>query len=244
MPVIRRDQDIHSEQGGWFSARWHFSFGGYIDPDRMGIGPLRVFNDDRLVPGAIWPMHPHQDVEGLTYVVEGAFRHADSLGNGGDLSPGAVQRMTLGSGAEHSEQNGSSTEPVRFIQIWILPDRAGLPPSVEQRDWTKEDHRDRLHQVIGPAGSGGDRVEVHQDASVHVGLLSPGTEVRHEVARGRGAYLYVIGGRAALNGEQVATGDAASATGETLRLVAEEETEVIVVDVPLAFTPVGVWRAG
>jgi redox-sensitive bicupin YhaK (pirin superfamily) len=95
MLAIRRDQEIHAEQGGWFSARWHFSFGGYFDSDQMGLGPLRVFNDDRLVPGAIWPMHSHRDVEGLTYVVEGSFRHADSLGNDGVLSPGSVQRMTV-----------------------------------------------------------------------------------------------------------------------------------------------------
>ena len=244
MLVIRRDQEIHAEQGGWFSARWHFSFGGYFDPDQMGLGPLRVFNHDRLVPGAIWPMHPHRDVEGLTYVVEGSFRHADSLGNDGVLSPGSVQRMTLGSGAEHSEQNNSTTEPMRFLQLWILPDRANLPPSAEQRAWTKEDHRDRLHQVIGPAGVDGDWVGVNQDAGVHVGLLSPSVEVGHELPAGRGAYLYMIGGRALLNGEPVATGDAARATGEPLRLRAEDETEVIVVDVPLEFTPVGVWRAG
>src|SRR5512134_3159520 len=103
MIEIRRDAEIHGEDGGWFAARWHFSFDRYRDPRQMGIGPLRVFNDDRLVSGAAWPMHPHADVEGLTFVVEGTFEHADSLGNGGQLRPGGVQRMTLGSGAHHSE---------------------------------------------------------------------------------------------------------------------------------------------
>jgi redox-sensitive bicupin YhaK (pirin superfamily) len=117
MLEIRRDAEIHEEEGGWFRARWHFSFDHYRDPQQMGIGPLRVFNDDRLVPGADWPMHPHADVEGLTYVLEGTFEHADSLGNGGTLLPGAVQRMTLGSGAHHSERNGSTTEPMRFLQL-------------------------------------------------------------------------------------------------------------------------------
>jgi quercetin 2,3-dioxygenase len=243
MLAIRRDKEIHAEDGGWFKARWHFSFGGYLDPEQMGLGPLRVFNDDRLVPGAIWPMHPHRDVEGLTYVVEGTFRHADSLGNGGVLTPGSVQRMTLGAGAEHSEQNASETEPLRFLQLWILPDTADLPPSAEQRAWSKEDHRDRLHPVIGPAGEAADQVLVHQDASVHVGLLSPGTEVGHELPAGRGAYLYVIGGRVLLGDEPLAGGDAATAAEEPLRLVAQDEAEVIVVDVPLVFTPVGVWRA-
>jgi redox-sensitive bicupin YhaK (pirin superfamily) len=133
MLEIRRDAEIHREEGGWFSARWHFSFDHYHDPAYERFGALRVFNDDRLVAGAIWPMHPHKDVEGLTYVVEGTFRHADSLGNGGTLPPGSVQRMTLGAGAYHSEQNGSQTEPMRFIQLWILPDDADLPPSAEQR---------------------------------------------------------------------------------------------------------------
>jgi quercetin 2,3-dioxygenase len=240
MLQIRRDKEIHRQEGGWFSARWHFSFDGYFDPDHVNLGPLRVFNDDRLVPGAIWPMHPHQDIEGLTYVVEGTFRHADSLGNGGVLPPGSVQRMTLGSGAEHSEQNGSETEPMRFIQLWILPERASLPPEAEQREFSKEDHRDRLHRVIGPRPD--DPVKLNQDASVHVGVLSAGTEVTHELGEGRAAYVYVVGGQAIFNGQDVATGDAATVTGEPLRVRAGAETELIVVDVPLRFEPVGVWR--
>src|SRR5881396_1175403 len=128
MLEIRRDAEIHAEEGGWFKARWHFSFDHYRDPAQMGVGPLRVFNDDRLVPGADWPMHPHADVEGLTYVVEGTFRHADSLGGEYQLLPaGSAQRMTLGSGAWHSEQNGSEAERLRFIQLWILPNQLGLP---------------------------------------------------------------------------------------------------------------------
>jgi redox-sensitive bicupin YhaK (pirin superfamily) len=241
MLKLRRDAEIHREEGGWFSARWHFSFAHYHDPEYERFGALRVFNDDRLVAGAIWPMHPHKDVEGLTYVVEGTFRHADSLGNDGILPPGSVQRMTLGSGAYHSEQNGSETEPMRFIQLWILPDTADLEPSAEQRAWSKEDHRDRLHLVIGPRGDG-DAVTVHQDAGVHVGLLSPSVEVTHELPDGRGAYAYVIGGEATLNGEPVATGDAATAIGERLRVRATAETELILVDVPLQIEPVGIWR--
>jgi len=122
MLEIRRDADIHREQGGWFDARWHFSFDRYRDDAQMGIGPLRVFNDDRLVAGADWPMHPHADVEGLTYVVEGTFEHADSLGNGGQLQPGAVQRMTLRAAAPHRERSGAHTGPRLGRQCWILPD--------------------------------------------------------------------------------------------------------------------------
>src|ERR687888_2186409 len=149
---IRRDEQIHREEGGWFLARWHFSFDHYRDPEHDGFGAMRVFNDDRLVPGAVWPMHPHADVEGITYVVEGTFEHADSLGGDGRLLPGAIQRMTLGSGAWHSERNGSKTEPMRFLQFWILPDTASLPPSNEQRQFTKEDRRNRLLEVVSPDG--------------------------------------------------------------------------------------------
>ena len=114
--VLRPSASLFHAEGGWFSANWHFSFDQYWDEANMGIGDLRVFNDDRLVPGAAWPMHPHRDIEGITYVAEGTFEHADSRGNGGILHPGAMQRATLGSGMEHSERNGSKTEPMRFIR--------------------------------------------------------------------------------------------------------------------------------
>jgi redox-sensitive bicupin YhaK (pirin superfamily) len=242
MHEIRRDADIHKEEGGWFSARWHFSFDRYRDPAHMGIGPLRVFNDDRLVPGADWPMHPHADVEGLTYVVEGTFEHADSLGNGGRLEPGGVQRMTLGSGAQHSERNGSATEPMRFLQFWILPDEPSLTPSVEQRQFTSDDRHGQLFQVVGSDGGG--MVAVHQDASVWIAALDPDSTVEHRFEPGRAGYLYVIDGRLLLNDAAVlATGDAAKLFGpEDLRLVADDDTELILVEVPDAYTPVGVWR--
>jgi len=240
MLQIRRDTEIHAEEGGWFSARWHFSFDRYRDPDQMGIGPLRVFNDDRLVAGADWPMHPHADVEGLTYVVEGTFEHADSLGQDGTLQPGGVQRMTLGSGALHSERNGSKTEPMRFLQFWILPDTPSLPPSVEQRQFTREDRRGRLLKVIGPEG--GDVVAVHQDAATYVAALEPGAEVEHTFAEDRAGYLYVIAGAVRLNEDRLRTGDAAKIFGsEQVEIAADEEAELILIDVPQRYTPVGVW---
>jgi quercetin 2,3-dioxygenase len=241
MLEIRRDAEIHAEQGGWFEARWHFSFDRYRDPRQMGIGPLRVFNDDRLVPGADWPMHPHADVEGLTYVVEGTFEHADSLGMDGRLGPGGLQRMTLGSGALHSERNGSATEPMRFLQFWILPDTPSLPPSLEQRQFTLEDRHNRLLRVVGPEG--GDVVAVHQDASASVAALDAGFGVEHTYGEGRAGYLYLIGGAARLNGEDdLGTGDAVKAFGpEHLAIEAVEPTELILIDVPARYTPVGVW---
>jgi redox-sensitive bicupin YhaK (pirin superfamily) len=240
MLQIRRDAEIHAEEGGWFAARWHFSFDRYRDPEQMGIGPLRVFNDDRLVAGADWPMHPHADVEGLTYVVEGTFEHADSLGHDGTLQPGGVQRMTLGSGALHSERNGSKTEPMRFLQFWILPDTPSLPPSVEQRQFSREDRSGRLLKVIGPEG--GDVVAVHQDASTYVAALEPGAEVEHAFAEDRAGYLNLIVGAARVNLAPVGTGDAAKIFGpEEIRIVADEGTELILIDVPVRYTPVGVW---
>jgi redox-sensitive bicupin YhaK (pirin superfamily) len=244
MLTIRRDKEIHREEGGWFTARWHFSFAHYRDPANDAFGAMRVFNDDRLVPGAIWPMHPHQDVEGLTYVVEGSFRHEDSVGGApGPLPAGAVQRMTLGSGALHSEQNASQDEPMRFIQIWILPDTAGLPPEVEQKVFTKQDRTGRLLRVMGPEG--GDVVKIHQDASVHVASLNPGDQVEHPIGDGRGAYADRIDGQARFDGEPVATGDAAKVTGQpSLTIAADEPSELILVDVPLSFRPVGIWAGG
>jgi quercetin 2,3-dioxygenase len=240
MLEVRRARDIHEEEGGWFHARWHFSFDRYRDPKQMGIGPLRVFNHDRLAPGAVWPMHPHADVEGITYVWKGTFRHADSLGDDGTLQPGGVQLMTLGSGAQHSEQNGSKTEPMEFLQLWILPDTASLPPGLQQRQFTKGQRTDRLLKVIGPEG--GEVIKVHQDAGVYVAALTAGTEVAHQVAAGRGGYLYLIEGRSRLGDESLSTGDAVKILDETdLRLRADAASELLLVDVPLRFTPVGVW---
>jgi len=240
MLQVRRDREIHREDGGWFQARWHFSFDRYRDPEQMGVGPLRVFNHDRLAPGAIWPMHPHADIEGITYVWKGVFRHADNLGNGGILEPGGVQLMTLGSGALHSEQNASKTEPMEFLQLWILPDTADLTPSVQQRQFLKAQRTDTLLQVVGAAGE--DLVTVHQDAAVFVAALSAGKEVTHRFGSKRAGYLYLIEGAVALGGDRLSTGDAAKILDQPeLPVRAEAASELILVDVPMRFTPVGVW---
>jgi quercetin 2,3-dioxygenase len=230
--LIRRDADIYRADGDWFSARWHFSFDRYRDPENMGWGPLRVFNDDRLIPGAVWPLHPHRDIEGITYVVEGTFQHEDNVGNDGILPAGSVQRMTLGSGAWHSEQNASQDQPMRFIQMWILPQEPDLPPEVEQKEFSIEDRTDRLLRVLSPEG--GDAVSVHQDASAFVTRLTAGSEVSHAFETGRGGYLYVIEGDVDVNGERLATGDAAKIRDEdAVRFRARDQSEIILVDVPL-----------
>src|SRR5262245_21514511 len=224
---IRRDAEISDVDGGWFRARWHYSFDTYRDPDYVRFGSLRVFNDDRLVPGAIWPMHPHRDIEGLTYVVEGTFRHEDDVGGApGPLPAGSVQRMTLGSGAFHSEQNASETVPMRFIQIWILPRELGLEPGVEQKVFTQEDRTDRPLEAI--SGDGGDAVLVHQDAHVFLARLNAEVEVAHDLGADRGVYLYVIEGAADVNGERMMTGDAAQIQDEQAVLIrAADVTELI-----------------
>src|SRR5436309_877707 len=206
---VRRDREIYAKDGGWFRARWHFSFDDYYDEANMGIGTLRVFNHDTLVAGAVWPMHPHRDVEGITYVVAGEFEHADSLNNDGLLLPGGVQRMTLGSGAYHSERNHSTTEEMQFIQMWIMPAERGLAPSVEQRQYAAEDRRNRLLRILRPEGADGEGVSVHRDVSMYASRLDPGASVKHQFGEGRGGYFYLISGVAELHQERFSTGNAA-----------------------------------
>jgi quercetin 2,3-dioxygenase len=239
--TIREADTIWREQGGWFDARWHFSFDRYRDPEQMGVGALRVFNDDSIVAGAEWPLHPHQDIESLTYVVEGHFLHADSLGNNGRLEPGAAQVMTFShEGDLHSEKNGSPDQAMRFIQFWILPSTRGLETKVQQRQYTLEDRTDRWLQIMGPMGTEG--LDLAQNAVALVSHLTDTGRLVHSFGPGRGGYLYVIDGRLSLDGDSLKTGDAAKITGEaTLEMSTDIAAELILIDVPLEFEPVGVW---
>jgi quercetin 2,3-dioxygenase len=240
---VRRDKEIYAADGGWFQARWHFSFDHYYDPQQMGVGALRVFNDDRLQPGAVWPMHPHQDIESCTYVVEGLFAHEDSLGNDGLLEAGAAQVMRFSSaGALHSERNGSPAEPMRFLQFWILPSQEGLENSVQQRQYTQADRQGRLLPIMGPAGEDG--LDLAQDARVLVARLGAGDQARHELGEGRGGYLYVLDGELRLGDERLGGGDATKLAGpEELEVTGVEDAELIVIEVPLQFRPIGVWAS-
>jgi redox-sensitive bicupin YhaK (pirin superfamily) len=227
MITFRPRSSIHHTDGGWFSAYWHFSFDFYNDPDNTWFGDLRVFNDDTLIPGAVWPMHPHRDIEGITYVAEGMFEHADSRGNGGILPPGSVQRATLGSGMEHSEGNQSQTESMRFIQMWIIPAERGLEPSIEQHSFSDDERRGRWLPVLVPAdGYGGpgapsnpDAVTVHQDAAVYATLLGSSVAVTHRFRTGFHGYLFVVHGSvavtAAADSGELDEGGAAKIVGET-----------------------------
>jgi redox-sensitive bicupin YhaK (pirin superfamily) len=238
---VRRDSEIYSADGGWFQARWHFSFDRYRDPQQMGVGPLRVFNDDRLQPGAVWPLHPHQDIESCTYVVEGLFAHDDSLGNDGQLHPGGAQIMRFShQGALHSERNGSQDQLMRFLQFWLLPSEEGLASSVQQRQFSQQDRTNALLQIMGPAGEDG--LDLAEDARVLVSRLTAGSTVAANVAEGRGGYFYVMDGAVAVASDKLSAGDAAKIFGaERLEITAAEDAELALIDVPLDFQPVGVW---
>src|SRR5689334_10259721 len=238
---IREADTIWHEEGGWFDARWHFSFDRYRDPNQLGVGALRVFNDDRIVAGAEWPLHPHQDIESLTYVVSGQFLHADSLGNNGRLAAGAAQVMTFShAGDQHSEKNGSADKPLRFIQFWILPSVRGLATRVQQRQYALEDRIDRWLQIMGPAGSGG--LELSQDARALVAHLTADGELEHAFEPGRGGYVYVIDGRVTVDDEPLRTGDALKVTGAAeLTFQTDVAAELILIDVPLEYERIGVW---
>jgi quercetin 2,3-dioxygenase len=232
--ALRPDRAIYKIDGGWFRARWHFSFDRYMDANNMGIGTLRVFNHDTLVPGAVWPMHPHRDIEGITFVVAGEFEHKDSLGNGGVLLPGGVQRMRLGSGAEHSEGNHSKTAEMQFIQMWILPKTRGLRPDIVQRQYAAADRTDRLLRFLKPEGAEGEGIDVAQDVSMYASRLSPGKSVSHTFDEGRGGYLYLIAGAVTANGERMTTGDAAYvADAGSLDLAATATSDLLIVDTPI-----------
>ena len=237
MIKVRKADSIYYKDGGWFRSKWHFSFDEYHDPDNMGFGTLRVFNDDVLVEGAVWPMHPHRDIEALTYIPEGTFRHEDSLGNLYTMPAYSVQRMTLGKGAYHSEQNGSETEPVRFIQIWVIPRERGLEPEVERRETTVEERTNRLLRVIGPDREGGSLL-VHQDAAMYISRLEAGQSVGHSFAPDFGGYLLVIDGAVTINGQPLGNGDAAMITDEPeITIEAGETAEIVMMELRVRGEP-------
>lgn len=198
---------------GWLDSRHSFSFGGYHDPGQMGFRSLRVINEDRVVPGAGFPTHGHRDMEIVSYVLEGGLSHKDSLGNGSVISPGEVQRMSAGSGIMHSEYNASAKEPVHFLQIWILPDRTGIPPGYAQKPLGLDVARSRLVLAGGPDGSGA-AVILHQDARIYAARLDAGAAVSHDPRPSRGVWLQVARGIVALNDTEMREGDGAAIEGE------------------------------
>lgn len=227
--VRRAEERLHSEHG-WLDS-WHtFSFAEHHDPRHMGFRALRVINDDTVQAGRGFGTHPHRDMEILSYVLDGALQHADSLGNGSVIRPGDVQRMTAGTGVRHSELNGSGSEPVHFLQIWILPERAGLPPGYEQRFFGEEEKRGRLRLVASRDGADGS-VVVHQDLRLYAGRFEAGEEATLPLAAGRHGWVQVVRGSVRVNGQELRAGDGLALSEEpAVRLEGVGGAEVLVFD--------------
>ena len=232
MIAVRYAADRGHADHGWLDAYHTFSFAGYRDPDHMGFRQLRVMNEDRVQPGRGFGTHPHNDMEIVTYVLEGALEHRDSMGNGEILRPGEFQRMTAGTGIEHSEFNPSDTDPVHLYQIWLYPRERGLPPGYEQKAFPLSERRNRFRLVASPDGADGS-LTIQQDARILLPTLDSGKSLRHELAPHRGAWLQVLRGTVDLNGTQLSTSDGAAVTAEkSLELVATSDAEVMLFDLP------------
>jgi redox-sensitive bicupin YhaK (pirin superfamily) len=216
----------------WLDSRHSFSFGDHYDPTNMGFRALRVINDDVVAPGGGFGMHPHRDMEIITYVLEGSLQHRDSLGTGSVLQAGELQHMSAGTGIVHSEFNPSATEPVHLYQIWILPEAKGIKPSYDQKVFDPAQRQGRLQAVVTPDGRDG-TLRIRQDAEISLGLLEYGTEIRKSLAPGRHAWVQCLRGKVTINGQVLATGDGAAVSSEKeIVLSGKEAAEVMVFDLP------------
>ena len=230
MITIRRSSERGHFDHGWLNTYHTFSFDQYHDPRYMGFRNLRVINEDFVAAGRGFPKHGHRDMEIITWILEGALQHEDSMGNGSIIRPGDVQRMTAGTGVRHSEQNASVRARVHLLQIWILPHTLGLEPSYEQKAFTEDDRRGRL-RLIASADGREDTVQVHQDVSLFASILAAGEEVEHAMNQQRYAWIQVARGVVEINGERGNHGDGIVAIGEsTLRIRAAEDAELLLFD--------------
>jgi redox-sensitive bicupin YhaK (pirin superfamily) len=230
MLAIRHSEDRGLANFGWLNSRHTFSFGHYYDPNFMGFGPLRVINEDRVQPAQGFDTHGHSDMEIISYVLDGALEHKDSMGNGSVIRPGDVQRMSAGTGVRHSEFNASDSDPVHFLQIWILPERKSLEPSYEQKHFAEDDKRGRLRLVGSRDGRDGS-VTIHQDADLYATVLGDGDTVSHELAEGRKGWVQVAKGSAMLNEQLLDAGDGVAVEGPaTIGLTGTSETEILLFD--------------
>ena len=231
MQIIRANERFHLESD-WLSAYWLFSFDRYYDPANLNFGPLRVFNHDTVAGGGGFPTHSHREMEIVTYVLSGELAHKDSTGGRGLIRAGEVQRMTAGTGIAHSEFNASETQPTRLLQMWVLPERSGLTPGYEQRQFTEADRAGKLLPIVsGQDELGG--LKINQDATFYVSRLNAGEQATHTLKPGRRAFLYVIEGAVTVNGETLDTGDQARIVAqETLALQASQTSELILIDLP------------
>jgi quercetin 2,3-dioxygenase len=218
---------------GWLDSFHSFSFADYHDPKHMGFGPLRVINEDRVQPGAGFGTHGHSDMEIISYVLDGALEHKDSLGTGSVIRPGDVQRMSAGSGIRHSEFNHSKSEPVHFLQIWIIPEKKGLRPGYEQKAFGDDERRGKL-RLIGSRDGRDGSVTIHRDVDLYASVLSSGQAVTHELSAARGAWLQVVRGAVNFNDRSLKAGDGVAIdTPGTLRVEGEQEAEVLLFDMAM-----------
>jgi quercetin 2,3-dioxygenase len=237
MIQIIKEQEQYKGETDWLTTYHHFSFAEYYDPSRVNFGPLRVFNDDVIQPGTGFDFHQHQDMEIVTYVIEGELEHKDSLGNQGIIKPGEIQRMSAGTGVLHSEFNHSNEKPLRLLQIWLVSDTRGLKPSWEQKKYTKDDRKNKLLPVISPKNSNQkDRLAISQDATFYISNLGTGKDLSYIPKSDRITYLFVIEGKVALNDKVLYTRDIAQIENEEiLKIQAQRDTELILIDLPIKY---------
>jgi redox-sensitive bicupin YhaK (pirin superfamily) len=230
MISIRKSQERGHFDHGWLNTYHTFSFADYFDRKHMHFRTLRVLNDDRVAPGAGFPTHPHRDMEIVTYVLQGALQHRDSMGNGSVIRPGDVQYMSAGSGVTHSEFNASDKEPVHLLQIWMLPEKQGLKPVYGQKTFCEEDKRGKLLLVASPDGRDGS-VAIRQDNELYATVLGAGESVRHGLKPDRHAWVQVARGRVQLNGTELEAGDGAAVSEEkAVELTGVNDAEVLLFD--------------
>jgi quercetin 2,3-dioxygenase len=232
MKEIRRSSERGHADHGWLQSRHSFSFADYHDPEHVHFGPLRVINEDRVAPGKGFGTHGHRDMEIVSYVLEGALAHQDSTGTSSVIRPGDVQRMSAGSGVQHSEFNASASELVHFLQIWIIPDATGIPPSYEEKHFTVQDRRGKLCLIAAPDQADG-AVLMHQDARIHAGLFDVGEHASFTVRDGRKAYFHVARGALHVAGLHLEAGDGLKITDPgDLEIREGKAAEVLVFDLP------------
>ncbi len=230
MILVRTSNDRGHANHGWLDSRFTFSFSDYYDPQHVQFRTLRVMNDDRIAGGGGFPTHPHRDMEIVTYVLEGALAHKDSMGNGSVIKPGDVQYMSAGTGVAHSEFNASDSEPAHLYQIWMFPDRQGYKPAYDQKHFTDADKRGKLRLVVSPDGRDGS-VQIRQDNELYATVLAPGESVEHALKPDRHAYVQVARGSVTLNGEPLEAGDGAAISAEkSLQLAGVNDAEVLLFD--------------
>ena len=227
---IRKSDERGRANHGWLDTHFTFSFADYYDPEHVQFRTLRVMNDDRVAGGGGFPMHPHRDMEIVTYVLEGALEHRDSMGNGSVIAPGDVQYMSAGTGVTHSEFNASKSKPVHLYQIWMLPQKKGLKPAYDQKTFSEAEKRGKLRLVASPDGREGS-VKIRQDNELYATVLGKGESVKHVLKPERHAYVQVARGSVTLNGAQLAEGDGAAISAENaVELTGVNDAEVLLFD--------------